>query len=75
MLNIRGRRRPQRSAAAPKISAPSGRNISAIVIAKAVTGIDSLKSSAIFETTKVTKKKSNASRVQPRKAAKNAVRW
>ncbi|HTV72284.1 MAG TPA: hypothetical protein VME66_01075 [Candidatus Acidoferrales bacterium] len=40
MFTISGRLRPQRSAAIPKSSAPSGRNISAIVIAKAVTGID-----------------------------------
>ena len=75
MLAISGPRRPKRSASMPKISAPSGRNISVIVTAASTPGIVMLKSLAMRDTTNVTRKKSNASRHQPRNDAMKARRW
>jgi hypothetical protein len=45
------------------------------VTASSTPGIVMAKSVAMRDTTNVTKKKSNASRVQPRKAAMKARRW
>jgi hypothetical protein len=57
------------------MSAPSGRIMRVIVIAKATSGIARPKSPAIRTTTNVTRKKSNASSVQPRKLATKVFRW
>ena len=71
---ISGVRRPKWSANQPKITAPSGRHISVSVIANATSGIDLLKSVAMRVTTKVSKKKSNASSDHPRKHATKVLR-
>src|SRR5271170_6875413 len=74
MSIINGVRRPKRSANHPKMTAPSGRHMSVSVIANATVGIVLLKSVEMRVTTKVSKKKSNASSVQPRKDATNVLR-
>src|SRR5579872_5844488 len=72
---INGTRLPKRSASMPKMIAPTGRIASVTVMVSATIATVCLKSSAIWETTKLTIKKSKASSVQPRKLARNVLRW
>src|SRR6476661_4943813 len=74
MSIIRGRRRPNRSPSHPKMKAPSGRIIRVMVMAKVTWGIVRPNSCATGAKTKVRRKKSSASRVQPRKQAMKVLR-
>src|SRR2546421_2324172 len=74
MSIIRGVRRPKRSARIPKMSAPTGRSINVSVMVNAIAGRATLKSFAIRSVTNVTRKKSKASSVQPRKLARKVLR-
>src|SRR5690348_4861636 len=71
---IKGVRLPKRSARIPKMSAPTGRSINVRVMAKAMAGRATLKSLAIRNVTNVTRKKSKASSIQPRKLARKVLR-
>ncbi|MGF6792947.1 hypothetical protein OKW27_007284 [Paraburkholderia sp. 35.1] len=66
MLIISVGRRPYLSASQPKINAPSGRIIKVSMIATVTEGMSVLNSCAISFNTNTIRKKSNASRVQPR---------
>ena len=72
---ISGMRRPKRSPSKPKINAPTGRIASVMVIAYPRSATLVPKSCAIGTITNVSRKKSNASSVQPRKQAMNVLRW
>ena len=74
MSIISGVRRPKRSARIPKMSAPTGRSINVSVMVNAIAGRATLKSFAIRSVTNVTRKKSKASSVQPRKLARKVLR-
>src|SRR5215471_16770794 len=69
-----GTRRPYRSPNHPKMNAPTGRIISVIVIAKATCSIVFPNSCPTDEKTNVSRKKSSASSVQPRKQAMKVLR-
>jgi len=56
------------------MKAPTGRNASVTVIVSAISASVFWNSFAIAVSAKTTRKKSNASRVQPRKLAKTAAR-
>jgi hypothetical protein len=75
MLRISVGRRPYRSAISPKRNAPTGRITSVQKIASAITLIPTWKSAAIACRQIVSRKKSNASSVQPRKQAVNVLFW
>ena len=66
MLTISVGRRPYLSASQPKINAPTGRITRVSIMPKATAGIFVLNSAAISFNTNTIRKKSNASRVQPR---------
>ena len=70
-----GSLRPYRSAISPKMNAPIGLNASVTVIVSAIWASVLWNSFAIAVSAKTTRKKSNASRVQPRKLARTAARW
>src|ERR1700720_991294 len=74
MSIIKGMRRPNRSPSHPKMKAPSGRIIRVRVMAKVTCGMLRPKSCATGSKTKVRRKKSSASRVQPRKQAMKVLR-
>src|SRR3954466_3454830 len=57
------------------MKAPTGRKASVMVIVSASCASDLPNSLAIAVRAKTTRKKSKASRVQPRKLAKTAARW
>ena len=67
--------RPYRSAISPKMNAPIGRKASVTVMVSASCASVLWNSLAIAVSANTTRKKSNASRVQPRKLAKTAERW
>src|SRR5436309_5665423 len=69
-----GRRRTWRSARRPKRRAPTGRKASVRVIESAMAASEVWNSCAIAVRAKTTRKKSNASSVQPRKEARIAAR-
>ena len=66
--------RPMRSASRPNSSAPTGRNISVSVSEKTIALSVTPNSVAMVVSVYVTRKKSNASSVQPRKLAATAAR-
>src|SRR5215471_10611657 len=57
------------------MKAPTGRKARVTVRDRAMAGREVWKSSAIRPSARVTRKKSNASSVQPRKLARTAERW
>src|SRR5207237_6212593 len=59
----------------PKMNAPTGRNASVSVIESAIAASDFPNSRAIAVRVITTRKKSNASSVQPRNPATTAARW
>src|SRR5580658_7886666 len=65
-------RRPYRSASKPNINAPTGRNASVRVMDNAICGSDLPNSFPIAVRQKTTRKKSNASRVHPKRLARKA---
>ena len=69
-----GRRRPKRSASRPKISAPTGRMSNVQESVATIFALETWKSAARESKRKTTTKKSNASRVQPRKLAATALK-
>ena len=73
-LSISVGRRPYRSAIAPNRRAPAGRITSVQKIASATCFTPAWKSTAIAFRQKVSRKKSKASSVQPRKQAENVLR-
>src|SRR5690242_1132285 len=75
MLTIRVGRLPYLSANTPKISAPKGRITRVQKIASAIFGIPTWKSAAIAFRQTVSKKKSTASSVQPKKHAAKVLLW
>jgi hypothetical protein len=74
-FSISGTRRPKRSAMMPNRTAPTGRIASVAVSASAICGRVVPNDAATSSITRVRTKKSNASKVQPRKPAKTALRW
>ena len=69
MLTIRVGRRPQRSAARPNKYAPTGRIANVSKMANVTSVIWVLNSCAMSLSTNTSRKKSKASRVQPKKQA------
>ena len=74
-LTISVGRRPYFSAMAPKRKAPTGRMTRVQNIASATCLQPTWKVTAIAFRQKVSRKKSKASRVQPRKQAEKVLRW
>src|SRR5438093_9716756 len=73
-LAISGIRRPYRSARMPKTTAPTGRNSSVAVRVLTMWRLGTPNCAARTSSRNTTTKKSNASRVQPRKPARTACR-
>src|SRR5437879_3101152 len=68
-------RRPYRSASSPKMNAPIGRKANVSVIENATAASLLPNSFPIAVSVITTRKKSNASSIQPRKPARTAGRW
>ena len=69
-----GSRRPQRSAIRPKMNAPTGRNSRVTKYTRAISLSDLWNSRPMAVRHITTRKKSKASRVQPRNPARTAAR-
>src|ERR1035437_5604719 len=70
-----GMRRPYRSASSPKINAPTGRKAKVTPRVTAISASDLWNSRPMAVRHITNRKKSKASRVQPRKPASTAARW